>query len=51
VIAALRLRGWSGTPRPCSPTCPVRTMRTQRASGRGGSPTVPGEAPSPEAAR
>lgn len=23
VIAALRLRGWRGTPHPCSPTCPV----------------------------
>jgi len=25
VIAMLRLRGWTGTPRPCGPTCPVGT--------------------------
>lgn len=24
VVAALRSRGWAGTPRPCSPSCPVR---------------------------
>lgn len=23
VVAALRLRGWTGTPRACSATCPV----------------------------
>jgi very-short-patch-repair endonuclease len=25
VAAVLRQRGWSGTPRPCSPACPLRT--------------------------
>ncbi|MFI5708336.1 type IV toxin-antitoxin system AbiEi family antitoxin domain-containing protein [Kribbella sp. NPDC051620] len=48
VVTALHQRGWTGTPRPCSPTC---ALGEEPVRGRGGGYPDPGATSSPTRAR